>query len=113
MENKHYCPVCGAELKQGQYEYNHDTGNIHVVNCPECSDSEGMVVYDTENAVRKYVEENIDDFGLRYELALSVENKMRCSLQYADNILFNEIQDRIDEWCNINSHEEIPAEDIF
>ena len=50
MENKHYCPVCGAELEQGQYEYNYETGNIHVVHCPECSDSEGMVVSDTEKS---------------------------------------------------------------
>lgn len=41
---KYYCPVCGTELEQGQYEFDYNTGNLHVVNCPTCTDSEGMTV---------------------------------------------------------------------
>jgi hypothetical protein len=43
METKYYCPQCGTELKQGQYNFDENTGNLHVCCCPNC-DCEGEVV---------------------------------------------------------------------
>ena len=111
---KYYCPACGAELEQGQYEYNYDSGELHVVDCPDCNGSVGMVVHDCYDAARKYCEDNIEDFLLRYDLALSVENKMRCSLEHADPQLYSEIADRINEWSDEHDNDEpITPDDLF
>ena len=119
--SKYYCPMCGTELEQGQYEFDPNTGNLHVVHCPNCYDSEGMVVHDEEqadrkakeDAAKKYVEDNIEDFDLRYDLALNAENRMRCSLEHADPSLYSEITDRFNEWCEENDYYEIDLDDIF
>ena len=34
-EDTYICPKCGHVFKQGEYEYNYDTGNTDFV-CPEC-----------------------------------------------------------------------------
>lgn len=43
METKYYCPACGAELEQGQYSYDYDSGNLYVEDCPECGCSGELV----------------------------------------------------------------------
>ena len=111
--SKYYCPMCGTELEQGQYDFDPNTGDLHVTNCPNCSDSEGMRVHDSEEAAEKYCRDSIEDFNLRYELALNVENRMRCSLEHADPILYGEISDRLHEWSNGNEDDEFNPEDIF
>ena len=35
MEKKKYCPECGHEFKQGESDYNHETGDT-LYSCPEC-----------------------------------------------------------------------------
>ena len=33
--DKHYCPECGHEFEQGEYDYNYDSGLLDYT-CPEC-----------------------------------------------------------------------------
>ena len=99
-------------MEQGQYEYNYDTADLCLTHCPNGCDCEGIRVHDSEEAARKYVEDSIEDFLLRYDLALSVENKMRCSLEHADPQLYGEISDRLHEWSNGNDDDEFNPEDI-
>ena len=53
MEQKTYCPECGHEFKQGESDYNYETGDT-VCTCPECG-WEGTAPDDEEN------EEDYDD----------------------------------------------------
>ena len=48
-EDTYICPKCGHVFKQGEYEYNYDTGNTDFV-CPECDwqGNEHGVKYKTE-----------------------------------------------------------------
>lgn len=50
----------------------------------------------------QYCKENIPNFELRYDLALDKEGEMRCPIEYADNQLYCEIRDRLEEWCDEN-----------
>ena len=110
MSKNVYCPNCGHKLEQGEYAYNCDTANNHVEHCPECGEEGGVVLNDVQ-AVKKYCEENIEDFSLRYEMALRMENRMRCPLEHADPNLYGEIRDKIEEWCDDNE-ENVEVYDI-
>lgn len=35
-EANHYCPECGCELEQGEYEYDYESGKLVVCHCPDC-----------------------------------------------------------------------------
>lgn len=48
--------------------------------------------------IKQYCENNIEDFELKYELALNVIGRMRCDLKYADYNLYMEIYDKVEEW---------------
>lgn len=111
--SKYYCPACGAELEQGQFEFNYESGDMCLTKCPNGCDCEGMRVHDSEEAAEKYCRDSIEDFNLRYDLALNIENWLRCSLEHADPILYGEISDRLHEWSNGNEDDEFNPEDIF
>lgn len=55
MEEKKYCPKCGHEFVQGEYDYNYDTGDI-VYTCPEC-DWEGTGALDRDRIKSDFAEE--------------------------------------------------------
>lgn len=50
MNETYFCPICGTELKQGNYGYDENTGCIHVENCPNCTDGNGMTVNTQDDA---------------------------------------------------------------
>lgn len=114
MKEKFYCPNCGRRLKQSEYGFDNNTGNLHVAYCPDCGEV-GSVVHTAEQAIEKYCKENVENFELRYDLALDTENKMRCSLQYADHSLYDDLYERMVEWCEENDEdpEEYDIENIF
>lgn len=49
--------------------------------------------------IKAHIESSIEDFEERIGLAYSVMNKMRYPLSIADYQLSNEIEDKIQEYC--------------
>lgn len=49
--------------------------------------------------VAAYVRNNIEDFEERLQLALKRMDRMRCPMRMADDGLFDEIVDAIEDWC--------------
>ena len=47
-----------------------------------------------------YVRNNVEFFEERLQLALNKMDRMRCPLQMADEELFNDIVNAIEEWCD-------------
>ena len=61
--------------------------------------------FNLDNAPKElvqYVIDNVDDFGKRYQKALTKIDRMRCPLRMADSNLYNEIYDTAEEWCSDN-----------
>lgn len=56
----------------------------------------------TTELLQEYLKSVIWDFELRSELALNNMNRMRCSLEYADPNLYEEMYDVVEEWCDDN-----------
>lgn len=52
--------------------------------------------------LRAYLEENVHNFESRVSLAWDCIARNRCSLEYADRDLCDEMQDCIDEYCEDN-----------
>ena len=52
--------------------------------------------------VAAFVRHNIEDFEVRLQLALKRMDRMRCPLSMADGMLYDEIVDAIEEWCDDN-----------
>lgn len=52
--------------------------------------------------VAAYVRNNVEDYEVRLQLALKRMDRMRCPLRMADGVLYDEIVDSIDEWCEDN-----------
>ena len=59
-----------------------------------------------------YIVSNIEDFDMKYDLALKKIGRMRCSLCHADSELFYDICGLADEWLNDNNMQECMPEDI-
>lgn len=59
----------------------------------------------TTELLQEYLKSMIWDFGLRAELALNNMYRMRCSLEYADPELYEEMYDIVEEWCEDNEVE--------
>lgn len=47
----------------------------------------------------QYVLDNVEDFDIRYSLALKTIDKCRCPLRLANDSLFDEIKGAMVEWC--------------
>ena len=61
--------------------------------------------FNLDNAPKElvqYVIDNVDDFGRRYQKALTKIDRMRCPLRMADSNLYNEICDNVEDWCSDN-----------
>lgn len=52
--------------------------------------------------VAAFVRNNIEDFEVRLQLALKRMDRMRCPFRMADGMLYDEIVDAIEEWCDDN-----------
>lgn len=67
----------------------------------------------------QYVLDNVEDFDIRYSLALKTIDKCRCPLRLANDSLFDEIQGAMVEWAMYESNltdeefEGLDAEEIF
>ena len=48
----------------------------------------------------QYVLDNVEDFDIRYSLALKTIDKCRCPLYHADCSLYDDIYNAMCEWCN-------------
>ena len=62
-----------------------------------------------------YVRNNVEDFEERLQLALKRMDRMRCPLSMADCMLYDEIVDAIEEWCDDNevNNEDFDYEDLI
>ena len=57
--------------------------------------------FNCENAPKEmvqYVIDNVEDFELRYQHALGIIETKRCSLWYADGMLYDDIYDAMCNW---------------
>ena len=52
--------------------------------------------------IAAYVRHRIEDYEVRFQLALKYMERNRCSLRFADSELFEEIVDAVSEWCDEN-----------
>ena len=49
--------------------------------------------------IAAYVRNNVEFFEERLQLALSKMDRMRCPLSFADQELYDDISNAIDDWC--------------
>lgn len=52
--------------------------------------------------VAAYVRNNVEFFEERLQLALNKMERMRCPLSFADQELYDDITNAIEEWCDDN-----------
>lgn len=52
--------------------------------------------------IAAYVRNSVEDYEIRFSLALKRMDRMRCPLRMADGGLFDEIVDAVSEWCEDN-----------
>lgn len=49
--------------------------------------------------IAAYVRNNVEDYEERLQLALKRMDRMRCPMRMADDGLYDEMCDAIDDWC--------------
>lgn len=74
--------------------------------------------FNLDNAPKElvqYVIDNVDDFGRRYQKALTKIDRMRCPLRMADGDLYDDICDNVEDWCSDNDKEfdDYDVDEIF
>lgn len=74
--------------------------------------------FNLDNAPKElvqYVIDNVDDFGKRYQKALTKIDRMRCPLRTADSNLYDEICDTVEDWCSDNDEkfDDYNVDEIF
>ncbi len=52
--------------------------------------------------IAAYVRNNVEFFEDRLQLALNKMDRLRCPLSFADEELYNDIVNAIEEWCDDN-----------
>lgn len=52
--------------------------------------------------IAAYVRNNVEFFEERLQLALNKMERMRCPLSFADQELYDDITNAIEEWCDDN-----------
>jgi len=70
-----------------------------------------------QSALRTYIEENVEDFHLRFQVALHTIGHYRCNLSFAEPRLSDEIQETADEWLEdynycLDEDEQLTADEI-
>lgn len=52
--------------------------------------------------LKNYIHENVEDFELRAEIASNLMFRLRCSLNFADHTLYDDMYDCAEEYCDDN-----------
>ena len=62
-----------------------------------------------------YVRNNVEFFEERPQLALNKMDRLRCPLSFADEELYNDIINAIEEWCDDNEvcYDEVDWDDAI
>jgi hypothetical protein len=70
---------------------------------------------DNKKELAAYVRNNVEFFEERLQLALNKMDRMRCPLQMADEELYNDIINAIEEWCDDNEvcYDEVDWDDAI
>lgn len=65
--------------------------------------------------IAAYVRNNVEDYEERLQLALKRMDRMRCPLSFADQELYDDISNAIDDWCwdNEVNNEDWDYEDLI
>lgn len=65
--------------------------------------------------VAAYVRNNVEFYEERLQMALNKMERMRCPLQMADESLYDEIVDAIEDWCDDNEvcYDEVDWDDAI
>lgn len=61
----------------------------------------------SKKEIAAYVRNNVEFYEDRLQLALNKMDRMRCPLSFADQELYDDISNAIDEWCDDNEVDEI------
>lgn len=74
--------------------------------------------FNLDNAPKElvqYVIDNVEDFGRRYQKALTKIDRMRCPLRMADSYLYDEICNNVEDWCSDNDEkfDDYDVDEIF
>ena len=62
-----------------------------------------------------YVRNNVEFFEERLQLALNKMDRLRCPLSFADEELYNDIVNAIEDWCDDNEvcYDEVDWDDAI
>lgn len=65
--------------------------------------------------IAAYVRNNVEFFEERLQLAFNKMDRLRCPLQMADEELYNDIINAIEEWCDDNEvcYDEVDWDDAI
>lgn len=63
-----------------------------------------------EEEIVQYVLDNVPDFGPRYSFANRIIGRDRCPLSRADYMLYRDISNAINDWCN--DHEDVSGVEV-
>lgn len=65
--------------------------------------------------IAAYVRNNVEFFEDRLQLALNKMDRLRCPLSFADEELYNDIVNAIEEWCDDNEvcYDEVDWDDAI
>lgn len=65
----------------------------------------------------EYISETVEDYEIRVQLALNIIGRDRCSLQFADSRLYDDMYDSVSEYISDNNlpvnPDDIDIEDIL
>lgn len=62
--------------------------------------------------IAAYVRNNVEFFEERLQLALNKMDRMRCPLSFADEGLYDDISNAIEEWCDDEEVDFYEIEDL-
>ena len=65
--------------------------------------------------IAAYVRNNVEFFEERLQMALNKMERMRCPLSFADQELYDDISNAIDDWCwdNEVDNEDLDYDDLI
>lgn len=70
---------------------------------------------DKKKEIAAFVRNNIEDYEERLQLALKRMDRMRCPMRMADDGLYDEMCDAVEDWCEDNDIDfyEIDLEELI
>lgn len=93
------CPECGHTFAQGEYDYNYNTALLDF-KCPECEweGNENQLISVIKNRLVEYLKDNINKDDI--ERALGLIDKCRCPLYMADEALYDQIRELVQDFAD-------------